>query len=196
MKHEDIDDVPPVADADNDDGGADDDRQGVLAPPPSRWWRTKGGKWALGSVAAIVLIAAGLLIFWPDDSKVEEPPHTENALCDADSCDGTPIRFVDLDLGSDELIATLVDPSGAEVQRVDPPVATSDSTAEWTWDASLEDPIGEYTVHFTSGTTETVGHTFTVDPVTGPFGVVQTNSRRDQGSGLGPGGYARQANCG
>jgi hypothetical protein len=43
--------------------------------------------------------AAGLLIFWPEDSEIEEPPHTENALCDADSCDGTPIRFVDLALG-------------------------------------------------------------------------------------------------
>ena len=182
-KHEDIDDVPPVADA-----GDDDDRQGVLAPPPLRWWRTKGGKWALGSAAAIVVIAAGLLIFWPEDSEIEEPPHTENALCDADSCDGTPIRFVDLALGSDELVATLVDPSGAEVQRVDPPVATGDSTAEWTWDAALEDPIGEYTVHFTSDSTETVEHTFTIEPVTGPFGVVQRTARRDHCSGLGTGG--------
>ena len=92
-----------------------------------------------------------LLIFWPEDSEIEEPPHTEKALCNADSCDGTPIRFVDLALGSDELVATLVDLSGAEVQRIDPPVAAGDSTAEWTWDAALEDPIGS--TRFTSRAT-------------------------------------------
>ena len=167
VSDDDIDVVPPVSDAD------DDDRHEVVPPPPPPWWQTKGGKWALGSAAAILVIAAGLLIFWPDDSKVEEPLRTENALCDADTCDGSPIRFIDLEVGSDELVATLLDPYGAEVQRVDPPVATGDSTAEWTWDAALEDPVGDYTVNFTSDTTEPVAHTFTVDSVTGPFGVVQ-----------------------
>lgn len=165
---EEIDAAPPVPDT-----AHADDSHAVVPRRPPPWWKKSGGKLALVGVAAILVIAAGLLTFWPDDSPDEEPPHTENALCDADMCDGSPIRFVDLELGSDELVATLVDPYGAEVQQVDPPFATGDATAEWSWDAELVHPIGQYTVHFTSETTEPVEHTFTVDPVTGPFSVVQ-----------------------
>jgi hypothetical protein len=164
-KDEDVDALAPVP----DDGGDDSDE----VVPPLPWWRRKGAKWALGGVAAIVVLIVGLSIFLPEDSPPPEPPHTENTLCDADTCDSTPIRFVDLARGSDELTAKLVDPQGAEVQRVDPPSATGDSTAEWTWYAELDDPIGEYTVQFTSATTQPVEHTFTVEPEKGIFGVVQ-----------------------
>jgi hypothetical protein len=163
-----VDDAPP---ADSGQGENENQTDAVLETT-SVQRRTKRLYWGLAAAAALVLAIVGAVLLWPD-SDGEEPIAAENISCDADTCYSPPIRFIDLEGVADEIQVTLTDPHGHEVQGVDPPYLTDNSTVEWTWNAQNEDPIGVYSVQFSSAGAATVERTFTVTPIEGPFGVVQ-----------------------
>lgn len=64
----------------------------------------------------------------------------------------------------------LTDPNRREVA---PGEGGNDDPSAWTWAAAYDDPVGAYTVTFSTGEGGDVVKTFTVAPIEGPFGVVQ-----------------------
>jgi TIR domain len=167
----------PTASPDGDSpsiGAVEADHQEPESPPtaPSprrRLW------WALGAAAAVV-IAVVVVLAWPDSkpAKVQQP---ENDACEADTCGSTPIRFfLDLAGAPDDIVVTLTDPYENGIDDVDQPIAREVGDGlQWLWSADYEDPIGTYSVSFANAA-NTVEQSFTVEPMTGPFGVVQRAS--------------------
>ena len=130
--------------------------------------------WVLAGSLAVLLIGGAIVLLRPDEQQPVQQP--ENATCDVETCSPKPIRFfLDPSGGSgDEITVTLTDPYGFDVPRVDVPTDRFDGAGlEWAWSAAYADPIGMYTVNFSGGDTESTDHTFTIKPVSGPFGVVQ-----------------------
>lgn len=128
----------------------------------------------LAGTMAVLVIGVAIVLLRPDEQQPVQQP--ENATCDVVTCSDTPIRFfIDRAGGSsDEITVTLTDPHGFEVWGVDPPTDRVDGAGlEWVWTAAYEDPIGTYTVNFSGGGADATDHTLTIEPVPGPFGVVQ-----------------------
>ena len=165
----------PTESADGDvttDGpGETEDSDHTIQPTPRRRKRLW---WAVGAAAAVVVIGVVVILAWPNHkASVAQLP--ENDTCDANTCSSTPIRFfVDSGDDPDQIQVTLLDPYGNGVDRVDQPIARqSGKGLQWVWEADYEDPVGTYSVSFTGPGTGTIDQSFTVEPVAGPFGVVQ-----------------------
>ncbi|MEP7112943.1 MAG: toll/interleukin-1 receptor domain-containing protein [Ilumatobacteraceae bacterium] len=152
---------------------------GGVAPtePPTAPSRSRPKRlyWILGGAAAVAAIVVAAVLLWPKPGSDAGPPQPENSVCSIDTCSDKPIRFVDLVGTPDEIEVTLRDPFDHEVADVNAPTRRTGGGAalEWTWSADGEDPIGTYSVQFTSASAVTIQHTFTVEPSDGPFGVVQ-----------------------
>ena len=160
--------VPPT-----DAGGAltVDDRPEPDRSKPRRLY------WALAAVAAVIAIAVTVAIIHGSGSgSGNTPEQPENATCDADTCGSTPIHFfMDTVEAADQVDVTVTDPFGNDAYSVESPTPRvgNDSSLEWSWHANYDDPIGTYTVSFsTQGSAPNV-HTFDVTPVDRPFGIVQ-----------------------
>jgi hypothetical protein len=160
---------------------ATEDRDGVDQPEadtPARPRRSRRPRWVLwwvlaGAMTVLVIGGAILLLGHDDQQPVQQPA---NATCAADTCSDTPIRFfIDRPGGSGQAVSvTLTDPYGFVVPGVDVPTDRVDGAGlEWLWSATYEDPIGVYIVNLSGGGTDSIDHTFTIEPVPGPFGVVQ-----------------------
>ncbi|HSB85738.1 MAG TPA: toll/interleukin-1 receptor domain-containing protein, partial [Ilumatobacteraceae bacterium] len=175
-------DAAAVSESPNDDGGGSETTSigaaeveasdvGGSEPHPKR----KRLWWAVGAGAAALVIAVMVAVLWPDSKPAPPAQLPENATCDVDTCSDTPIRvFVDLDDAPDEITTTLTDPYGHLLDRVDPPTERVDGGGlEWTWSANYEDPIGTYVVNFAGTNGEPIEQSFTIEPSTGPWGVVQ-----------------------
>ena len=168
----------PASPTDHDDGdiaadepGETEDSDPTSQPTPRRHKRRW---WALGAAAAVVVIGVVVILAWPD-AKAPKAQLPANDTCDADTCGSTPIRFF-LDAGDDpdQILVTLVDPFGNGVDRVDQPIAREVGKGlQWVWKADYYDPIGTYTVTIAGPGTAPIDHSFTVKPMSGPFGVVQ-----------------------
>src|SRR4029079_8512902 len=82
-----------------------------------------------------------------------------------------PIRFLDISGDPNAIKVTITDPYGVR-KEADPPTPNG-AGLRWEWSANYQDPIGDYKVEFAGTADGTVEHDFTVNPVDGPFGVVQ-----------------------
>lgn len=131
--------------------------------------------WILGGAAVAAVIGVAAVLFWPDSGSDVGSPQPENTVCSVDTCSDTPIRFIDIVGTPEDIDVTLRDPFDHEVPDVNTPTRRTGggSAAEWTWSADNEDPIGTYSVKFTTASADPIEHTFTVESADGPFGVVQ-----------------------
>jgi TIR domain len=150
---------------------------GVPIDPPaaSSHARPKRLYWILGGAAVVAVIVVAAVALWPDSDSDADPPQPENTICSVDTCSDTPIRFIDLVGTPEEIEITVRDPYDHEVLDVGSVTPRSDggSALEWTWFADYEDPIGTYSVQFTSASADPIEHTFTIESIDGSFGVVQ-----------------------
>ncbi len=149
---------------------AEIDDGGIEAGPRHR---SKRLTWGLAIVVAAVVVVGVVLLLGRDSDSDAVPPQPENSSCSIDTCSETPIRFIDLAGDEGEIEVTLTDPFSNEVDDVDPPAPRSDGSLEWVWSADYHDPLGTYTVQFSSPSSETIEYNFTVESGSGPFGVVQ-----------------------
>jgi len=125
----------------------------------------------LAAAAAVVLVAGVLIFVLRPKSHEDAAPRVENTECDAYNCSDPPIQFLDIKGDPQAIKVTITNPVGAKAEA-DPPAPYADGL-EWHWSAGSPDPIGDYTVHFEGTTGGPVDHSFTVNPVDGPFGAVQ-----------------------
>ncbi len=151
---------------------------------------TRSGATAAGVVAgvaavAIVLVLLSMVVFrsMTNDrvsGEITTPVGSDELSvemvrdsCTADDCLSGPISIsVSPPDGDGSHTVVLTRPDGT-TDDFSERGAGQDGRISWTWSAHAADPIGEYIVEVSAPGVDPVELTFTVNPIDGPYGVVQ-----------------------